>query len=293
MLSARSQKAVGQASLRTSIALTPRVGVVAIERHGLVFDTQFVPGDAAATRPMTVLYVVLDGKLVVEGGAAAHVAPVVFATTETDLEGALGARSRTHRTVGDPYVALEVHLRDDDLTWPPATSLGESFFAACRKVVDEGWKSDDLLHETASAVLDELRAHAIIGEGVVLERSVGSAAASRVWSAVRPALERLAALASLKELDGSASTRQTQRDLDALATSYPVVRGGWRAMARRYRLKLAVLLLSAHDAQVAIVAREVGYGSADAMGRAFRDAGLPSPSEVQRRLRQNDAQSEH
>ena len=292
MLSARSQKAVGQASLRTSIALTPRVGVVAIERHGLVFDTRFVPGDAAAARPMTVLYVVLDGKLVVDGGTV-HEAPVVFATTETDLEGALGARSRTHRTLGHPYVAVEVHLRDEDLAWPPASALGESFFTACRKVVDEGWKSDDLLHETASAVLDELRAHAVVPPGVVLERGTASATVSRVWSALRPALERLAALASLKELDGSASTRQRQRDLDALSTSYPVVRGGWRAMARRYRLKLAVLLLSAHDAQVAVVAREVGYGSADAMGRAFRDAGLPSPSEVQRRLREKDAQSEH
>jgi len=37
------------------------------------------------------------------------------------------------------------------------------------------------------------------------------------------------------------------------------------------------------------VARAVGYGSLDAMGRAFRDAQLPAPSVVQEAVRYPDA----
>ena len=47
------------------------------------------------------------------------------------------------------------------------------------------------------------------------------------------------------------------------------------------RLRAAVLLLSAPDATPNEVAKVVGYGSLDAMGRAFRDAQLPPPSLVQ------------
>lgn len=290
MLVARSQKSVGAASLRTSVALAPRVGIVAIDRRGLVFDTRFVPGDAAPPRPMTIVYTVLEGTLAIDDGNV-YAAPAVFAIAEADLEGALGQRKNTHRTLGERYVAVEIHLRTEDITWPPRTPLGASFFRACRRVVEDGGESDDALHETASEALDVLREHGVVGAEVVIERTVGSNAVSRVWGAIRPALERLAALAPMKAL-GAASPRQTKRDVDLLSSSYPVVHGGWREMVQRYRLKLAVLFLSAESTTVAIVAREVGYGSADAMGRAFRDAGLPSPSEVQRRIRESD-QSEH
>lgn len=284
MLTARSHKSVGAASLRTSIVLTPRAGVVAIDRRGLAFDTRFIPGDAAPERSMTVVYVVLEGTIAFDGGPV-HAAPAVFTVTETDLEGANGARRNTHRTLGEHYVAVELHLRTSDVTWPPRTPLAAPFFSACRRIVEEGSESDEELHETASEVLDLLRERGVVGAEVTLERTVASAAISRVWGAMRPALERLAALAPLKEL-GTSSPRQTKRDLDALSSRYPVVRGGWRAMVQRYRLKLAVLFLSAEGVTVATVAREVGYGSADAMGRAFRDAELPAPSEVQRQVRE-------
>jgi transcriptional regulator GlxA family with amidase domain len=48
---------------------------------------------------------------------------------------------------------------------------------------------------------------------------------------------------------------------------------------------MSVVLLSADDASVTDVATAVGYGSVDAMSRAFRDAGLPPPSVVQEQLR--------
>ena len=46
-----------------------------------------------------------------------------------------------------------------------------------------------------------------------------------------------------------------------------------------------MLLLSAPDATPSDVSRAVGYGSLDAMGRAFRDASLPAPSIIQDAVR--------
>lgn len=289
MLSARSQKAVGQASLRSAFAISPRVGVAAIERSGVVYDTRFVPGDEGPARPFTVLYVVVRGTLAIDGGST-HVGPAVFAVTEAELEGCEGRRTMTFRSSGDPYGAVEIHVRDEDLTWPPEEPLGADFFAACAAFVEHASESDDALFEHADRVLGVLHDEGVLAGEARLERSIASAAISRLWSTVRPAVESLSTLASLKEL-GGASPRQTQRDIETVASTHPIVRGGWRSIVRRFRLKLAVLLLSAADANVGTVAREVGYGSADAMARAFRDARLPSPSDVQRSIRER--QSEH
>jgi AraC-like DNA-binding protein len=60
---------------------------------------------------------------------------------------------------------------------------------------------------------------------------------------------------------------------------------GFRDAMRVIRLRAACLFLSAPHATPSEVARHVGYGSLDAMGRAFRDANLPSPSVVQEAVR--------
>jgi len=49
-----------------------------------------------------------------------------------------------------------------------------------------------------------------------------------------------------------------------------------------------VLFLSAPGGTPSEVAKAVGYGSLDAMGRAFRDAKLPAPSVVQEAVRYRD-----
>jgi hypothetical protein len=55
------------------------------------------------------------------------------------------------------------------------------------------------------------------------------------------------------------------------------------------RLRAATLMLSSPGVTPSDVARIVGYGSLDAMGRAFRDARLPAPSDVQAAVRYPDA----
>jgi transcriptional regulator GlxA family with amidase domain len=80
------------------------------------------------------------------------------------------------------------------------------------------------------------------------------------------------------------SLRQLSRDMRDFTQSAPIPGATMRELFRVMRLRRAALLLSAAELSVEDVAREVGYGSSDAMGRAFRDARLPSPSEMRRSL---------
>jgi len=109
----------------------------------------------------------------------------------------------------------------------------------------------------------------------------------RPWRAVRRLAERFALSATLGELGALAevSGRQVDRFVSEFTRAFPMSGGGWRAVTVHFRLKTAVLFLSAEDATIAEVAHAVGYGSADAMAKAFRDAGVPSPSTIREALR--------
>ena len=80
------------------------------------------------------------------------------------------------------------------------------------------------------------------------------------------------------------STRSVARDLAAFTQAHVVPFQSWRSGTRQMRLKLAVLALSAPDLPITEVAKLVGYGSVDAMSRAFRDAAQPPPREVRSTL---------
>jgi transcriptional regulator GlxA family with amidase domain len=109
----------------------------------------------------------------------------------------------------------------------------------------------------------------------------------RLWSAMQPLYATYGATTSLKQIASSLgmSMRQVGRDAKDLAAAFGIG-GGYRDALLVLRLRVAVLLLSAPDATVADVAKLVGYGSAIAMARAFRDAKLPAPSVIQTALRE-------
>ncbi len=103
-----------------------------------------------------------------------------------------------------------------------------------------------------------------------------------LWRALRPMAERLELLPTIQQLSAAMGTtpREVDRYVRAFVSASGLVGAGWRPASLHLRLKLAVIMLSAEDASVAEVARVIGYGSADAMARAFRDAALPSPGAV-------------
>jgi len=112
----------------------------------------------------------------------------------------------------------------------------------------------------------------------------------RLWEVMRPLYQDLATSASLKQIGTVAglSLRQLGRDFAELTRTFGLFGTGFRNAMRVVRLRAAVLLLSAPSATPSDVARVVGYGSLDAMGRAFRDSQLPAPSLVHGAVRYRD-----
>lgn len=76
------------------------------------------------------------------------------------------------------------------------------------------------------------------------------------------------------------SSRQVSRLVRTLNARYGLNADGWIDLRNRRRTMLAAALLWSPSARVSEVARIVGYASAQAMARAFADAGLPAPRDV-------------
>ncbi len=148
-----------------------------------------------------------------------------------------------------------------------------------------------------AAAIDDRTADAgdAIALGLQLFRDAGAPlSASLGGSREAPTAEdlRLAAAidAQINDLKGSATTlgladgalrspRQLQRVVQRFNETYGLNAGNWRDMRNRIRVQLAALMLSLADRSIAEIAREVGYGSPNALGRAFASVGLPSPAE--------------
>jgi len=107
-----------------------------------------------------------------------------------------------------------------------------------------------------------------------------------LWKAIGPIVERLDLRPTVKELSAvtGGTPREVDRNVRAFVSSFGFLGGSWREGSRYWRLKLAIVFLSAEGASIADVARAVGYGSTDAMARAFRDARIPPPNVVKERI---------
>lgn len=287
MLVSHGHATLGKASLRSALVLAPRVALVVLDRSGLRFDSRFVPAAAEPERAHAFLYFLLSGTFAIADGPTFR-GPACFLLSEEQFEGASGKRPFAFRTSGEPFQSIEVHVESARLgavrpaRIPPSIDLDEDIWKKCHDVLDA--RTDDALATAATALVDGLAARGVVSASVV-PRSDGPVASSRLWSVVRPVIERHAPLSRLKELGTDLSIRQLARDLETFASVYALVmRGGWRQTMSRYRLKLAVLFASAEHASVADIAKLVGYGDGDALARAFREAKLPAPRELQRRL---------
>lgn len=292
MLIARSSTSVQNARLLHGICIGRALTSLFVERAGLVFDTRFVPGAAESNGAMACLYIVLEGVWQAEGREP-FVGPTAFLLSEAQLEGSSGVRPFTFRAWGDPFVAVELRISTKYFlaklgAEPTPIALADSVWAAVRVATKKMHEKDDA--PGRESVVDLVRALAetgVVRRTLVEQVLLRSPGFERLWEAVRPIAERFYLNPSLQELsaESGVSTRQLTRDLTGFVGTIGLVKTGWRAATKRLRLKLAVLFLSAEGVSVTETARIVGYGSSDAMARAFRDAALPSPSDVQASLR--------
>lgn len=291
MLVATSTRAFGGGALRSAIFLERQLRAHLISRDRLVFDSRFSP-PAKKASAFVHFYAQLRGELT--SGGRTYTGPHAFVLAETELDRVLPS-STTFRSSGTPAVIVELRvpaaavrvpigLAHGPVTLPaPAWDAYLALEAAFERGVDLpqlGVLLDDVLRrlDAANVLANDLVSSVVRDEP---ERY------KRLWQVMRPLYEDYATSTSLKQISTLAklSLRQLGRDLGDLTRDFGMFGGGFRDTMRVLRLRAAVLLLSAPEASPGDVARSVGYGSLDAMGRAFRDAELPAPSTVQAAVR--------
>jgi AraC-like DNA-binding protein len=284
VLSASSTRTFGPSTLQTTVFLERRLRVHVVTRDRLLYDTAF---GSSGKGPAGVahLYVTLRGLLQIAGGPALA-GPHAYVLAETEFDHPVPG-ARTFRSSGAPCEIVELRVAATGLRRPVGLDRG------ALELPPRVW---DAYHELARS-RSEPAVHRLIealGEAEILTREVTSSVVTdeperfrRVWSVLEPLYGDLAASTSLKQIAGLArlSLRQLGRDLRDFTSTFNLYGGGFREAMRVLRLRAAVTLLSAPGCTPSDVARTLGYGSLDAMGRAFRDAHLPAPSIVQEAVR--------
>jgi AraC-like DNA-binding protein len=295
VLVAQGHLAIGRAEQHWVLCFAPRFWISIVRRSGLVLDTRFVAPAADAPSAMTCLYLLQSGRWTLhdrEGGPLE--APCAFVVSEEDLEGRRGARPFTFSARGEPYRSIEIHVANEDWPRAPAATparldLPSASWRRAEAVQQRAAGGDAACREVVGELLRGLAAAGVLASGAV-ERALRRVPRRHalLWVALRPMIEKLYPTPTLQEVAGTMglSTRQVDRYVEDFVGAFGLVGERWRSSTLHLRLKLAVILLSADDASVAEVARVIGYSSADAMARAFRDAGLPPPAAVQRNVRE-------
>jgi AraC-like DNA-binding protein len=287
VLSATSSRTFGASTLRSTVFLERRLRAHLVTRDRLLYDSAFgsrgkAPGGVAH------LYVTLRGMLQIAGGPPLP-GPHAYALAETEFDHVVPG-ARTFRSFGAPCEIVELRVPTAELRRPLGLDRGPL------ELPPPVW---DAYHELARTQR-EAAVHRLIealGAAGILSRDLTSSVVTeeperfvRVWSVLEPLYGDLAASTSLKQVAQIArlSLRQLGRDLRDFTATFNLYGGGYREAMRVLRLRAAVTLLSAPEGTPGEVARAVGYGSLDAMGRAFRDAHLPAPSIVQEAVRYRD-----
>jgi AraC-like DNA-binding protein len=284
VLSATSTRPFGRSTLRSTAFLERRFRAHVVVRDRLLFDSTYAP---AAKKPSSFvhLYAQLRGSFSIDGGPVVT-GPQAYTLAETEFD-RMTPGATTFRSWGGPGVIIEIRVHESDLRAPVGLRHGPltlptrvwDAYAALESEPTDAHLREVIVRLDEAQILSSDLTQSMVDEEP--ERFV------RLWEVMRPLYEDLATSSSLKQiaLVAKLSLRQLGRDLGDLTRTYGLFGAGFRDAMRVLRLRAAVLLLSAPGSTPSDVARAVGYGSLDAMGRAFRDARLPAPSIVQDAVR--------
>ena len=288
MLSATSTRTFGTSSLKTTIFLERRLRAHLVSRDRLLYDSTYAPPAKKSSSPYVHLFAQLEGTFHIVGRES-FPAPCAFVLAETEFD-RVEADAIHFRSYGAPGQIVEIRLSPNDLKRPVGLAHGALDLPA------PVWAA----YRALTTAPSEAALHALIGqlaEANVVTRDLDASIVTqeperytRIWKALTPFYNDLATSTSLKQLAVIAglSLRQLGRDFGDFTRDFGLFGGGFRDAMRVLRLRAAVLYLSSPGATPSDVARAVGYGSLDAMGRAFRDAKLPAPSVVQDAVRYKD-----
>jgi AraC-like DNA-binding protein len=287
VLSATSTRTFHTSTLRSMIFLERRFRAHLVSRDRLLYDSAYAP-PAKRESPFVHVYASMRGTIAL-AGAPPTTGPNAYVLAETEFDRVIPG-ARTFRSHGAPCVIVELRVPAADVRRPIGLEHGPLDLPAAVWDAYTAFESDPTepaLHEVMNR----------LGDAGVVSRDLPASVIAReperfqrVWAVMRPLYEDLATSASLKQIATIAglSLRQLGRDLGDLSRDFNLFGGGFRDAMRVLRLRAAVLLLSAPGGSPSEVAKAVGYGSLDAMGRAFRDSMLPAPSIVQEAVRYRD-----
>jgi AraC-like DNA-binding protein len=291
---ARGHRRIGQASFRWAMVFTGAGFLQIIEADGITCDTRVFPPTDAPPKPIVCLELVVRGSYRTFGPLLEDTFGdrTALALRHEDYQGASSERRFAFRAEGQPLIVVEWHAPRAIVgslpRLPSVLSLCAEAWAAASRVGLLSEADDASLEAGVRSLVERLA-----GDGVVTDAGAAKALRAppaplaRVWAALKPTIEHLALSVTAADLGAGAdlSSSQVERAFRRWATAFALVGPGLRSVTHTLRLNTAVLFLSADDATVAEVAVATGYGSADAMARAFRDAGLASPSAVQKLVR--------
>ena len=284
MLSATSTRPFGQSTFKSTIFLERRFRAHLVVRDRLLYDSMYAP-PAKKPSAFVHLYAQLTGSFSVDRGPVTT-GPQAYVLAETEFDRMMPG-SPTFRSSGAPGTIVELRVPATSLRLPVGLRNGQI------QLPTAVWDA----YAALEAAPSEHALHQLIvklGDADVLTKDLTSSVVPeeperfvRLWQVLRPLYEDLATSASLKQIAivAKLSLRQLGRDLGDLTRTFGLFGAGFRDAMRVLRLRAAVLLLSAPGGTPSDVAKAVGYGSLDAMGRAFRDAQLPAPSVVQEAVR--------
>ncbi len=288
MLVASTERRFGDGAFRATFLIDRQVFVNVVSRSGLTHDSRFVP---RLSKPSTgvLLYLIHAGCLDVLEPRAQHRGPAALLLDEEQFEGSPTRSAMPFRSYGTPFEAVEIrlsreHLRFDPGPTPATFSVPAEIWDQVARVLARA--DGDAGAQTVRDLFERLAGAGFVAPDLAKAITTEDDHLSRVWRAVRPMASAFDLLGSLDSLALGAgiSLRQVAREIEGFSSSMRAPFFGWRESLRRYRIKAAILGLSAESLPIADVARIAGYGSAEAMARAFRDASLPSPSRVREEM---------
>lgn len=284
---AASDRVFGPSRLRSVLILERRFRVHVVIRDRLVYDTRFAA--RASRNHIPRLYFVVGGSVQIAGG---HVmaAGTAFVLSETEFE-CVAEGALTFRTWGEPSIVLDLQLRAEDIRSPIGLAngpvrLGEATWTTVH-AMSEALLAGGSVEPLVPALLERLATDGAIGASVPGSIQDEPEQLARTWAGLAPLYTNQmtsASIFTLKKLTGM-SIRQLARDIKLLTKTFGLPGEGFRDTVKVMRLRTAVMLLSSPGATATEVAQQVGYKSLEAMGRAFRDSGLPAPSVVQQQVR--------
>jgi len=287
VLTAASDREFGTSRIRSTFVLERRFRAHVLHRDRILFDSRFHPAARSGGGPT--LYVVVQGGFQIATGPELR-GPLAYMLGDDEFERVTPA-STTFRSWGAPSVTIELRLARGLARVPLGLAagplaLGDGAWARCRALA-EACSAGTPIEAPVRGLVADLAASGVIDPAV--EASIPDVEPEglvRLWSAMQPMYARHATAATVLELKRATglSLRQLGRGLADLTRTFGLG-DGFRDATRVLRLRAALVLLSAPTGTATAVARQVGYRSLDAMGRAFRDAGLPPPSTVQLEIR--------